>query len=159
MVTDKLLTQLSSSSPYAKYRKITLYVSTRLGLLFRKAAAKDGFRLVDFARILVTLGLTTTLLSLDEEWVTRAQEKTLLGQWGVAGKRCYANRSMNRSGVWIATCLPVGVLALVDRFAQSSGLGRNEALHSFLRLGLVTYLKSKTTLLKAIAQVEKSTVT
>jgi hypothetical protein len=56
MVRDKLLTQLSSSSPPARYRKITLYVSTRLGLLFRKAASKDGFRLVDFARILVTLG-------------------------------------------------------------------------------------------------------
>ena len=55
MVTDKLLTRLSSSSPPATYRKITLYVSTRLGLLFRKAATRDGFRLVDFARVLVTL--------------------------------------------------------------------------------------------------------
>jgi hypothetical protein len=57
MVTDKLLTELSSRAPYAKYRKITLYVSTPLGFLFRKAAAKDGFWLMDFARILVTLAM------------------------------------------------------------------------------------------------------
>ena len=159
MVTDKLLTQLTSSSPPATYRKITLYLSTRLGLLFRTAAAKYGFRLVDFARILVTLGLTTRLLSLDEAWVTRARKRALLGQLGLAAKRYYADRSLS-GGVWIAICLPVGVLTLADQYARSSGLGRNQALQSFLQLGLATYLKGITTLRKTIAgQTEQPTAT
>ena len=159
IVADKL-TQLSSSSKSARYRKITLYVSTRLNLLFRKAAAKDGFRLGDFARLLVTLGLTVTLVSLDEEWVARAQKRALLGRLGVVSKRSYSNRSLSRRGAWVAVCLPVGVLTLADQFARSSGLGRNEALHSFLRLGLATYLKGKTTLREAIAdQAEKPIAT
>jgi hypothetical protein len=65
MVIDKLLTQLSSNSTSPMYRKAIVYVSTRLSLLFRKAAANDGFRLAEFARFLVTLGLTVTLVSLD----------------------------------------------------------------------------------------------
>jgi hypothetical protein len=153
MATDKLLTRLSLSYPPARYRKITLYVSIRLGLLFRKAAAKDGFRLVDFARLLLILGLTRTLLSLDEAWVARAQKRALLGQLSIASKRPYATRSISRSGVWVAACLPVGVLTLVDEFARPSGLGRNQALQSFLRLGLVTYLKSETTLRKAKSHI------
>jgi len=160
MATDKLLTQLSSSSPPATYRKMTLYVSNRLGLQFRRTATKDGFRLVDFARILVMLGLTATLLSLDETWVTRAWKRAFLGQSGVAAKRSYANRNLGRSGVWVAVCLPVGVLALLDQFTRSSGLSRNRALHSFLRLGLVIYLKGKRTLMKAIAdQADKPSAT
>jgi hypothetical protein len=160
MTMDKLLTHPSSSSLLATYRKITVYVSTRLGLLFRRAAAKDGFRLVDFARFLVMLGLTATLLSLDEAWVTRAQKRALLGHLSIANTRSYAIRSMSRSGVWVAACLPVGVLALVDEFARSSGLGRNQVLQSLLRLGLVTYLKGQTTLRKAIAaQAEKPKAT
>ncbi len=67
--------------------------------MFRKAAAKDGFRLVDFARILATLGLTITLLSLDEAWVVRAKKKALIEQLSVARKRSYAYRSLSRSGV------------------------------------------------------------
>jgi hypothetical protein len=157
MAMDKLLTQLTSGYPHATYRKITLYVSTRLGLLFRKAAAKDGFRLVDFGRILVTLGLTISLLTLDEAWVTGARKRALPGQSGEAGKRGYAYRNMGCSGVWIAVCLPVEVLRLVEEFARSSGLGRNQALQSFLQLGLATYLKGKRTLLETIAQVEKPT--
>jgi len=44
----------------------------------------------------------------------------------------------------------------VGKFARSSGLGRNGALESFLRLGLVSYLHGKITLLKAIrATAEK----
>jgi len=160
MATDKLLTQLSSSSPPAAYRKMTVYLSTRLGLVFRKAATKDGFRLVDFARILVMLGLTATLLSLDEAWVARARKRAFLGQSGVAAKRSYANRSLSHSGVWVAVCLPIGVLALLDQFTRSSGLGRNRTLHSFLRLGLVIYLKGKRRLVKAIAdQVDKPSAT
>jgi hypothetical protein len=58
MVTDELLTQLSPSSTSARYGKITLYVSTRLGLLFRKAAAEGGFGLMDFAR---DLGYTSNV--------------------------------------------------------------------------------------------------
>jgi hypothetical protein len=153
--TEKLLTGLSSSSPPAPYRKTTLYVSTRLGLLFRKAASKDGFRLVDFARILVTLGLTATLLSLDDAWVIGARKRALLGGLGVASKRYYGDRILSRSGVWVAVCLPVGVLALADEFGRSSGLGRNHVLQSFLQIGLATYLKGKRNLLKAIAQVEQ----
>ena len=122
MATDKLLTLLSSTSPPAPYRKITVYVSTRLGLLFRKAAVSEGFRLVDFARVMVTLGLTATLLSLDETWASRARKRTLLSELGVVGKRHYAYRIMGRSGVWVAVCLPVEALALVDKFARSSGL-------------------------------------
>jgi hypothetical protein len=138
---------------------MTLYVSTRLGLLFRKAAVKDGFRLVDFARIMVTIGLTVALLSLDEAWITRARKRALIGQLGEGGKRGYAYRGMGRSGVWVAVCLPVGVLGLVEKYARSSGLGRNKALQSFLQLGLATYLKGKTSLVKAIAKVEQPTAT
>jgi len=159
MATDKLLTRLSSSSPPARYRKITLYVSIQLGLLFRKVAARDGFRLVDFARILVTLGLTVTLLSLDKAWVSRARKRALLGQLGVVGKRYYAYKSLSRSGVWVAVCLPVGVLALADEFAGKSGSGRNQALQSFLQLGLATYLRGETMLRKAIAETERPTTT
>jgi len=155
MAVDELLTQLSSNSPSAQYRKITIYSSTRLGLLFRKAALKDGFRLVDFARVLVTIGLTATLLSLDEAWVAR--ERLMHEQLGATAKRSYTtNRSTIGRGVWIAVCLPAGVLALVDKFARSSGLGQNGALESFLRLGLASYLHGKITLLKAIkATAEK----
>ena len=104
--------------------------------------------------------MTATLLSLDEEWAARARKRVLLGQLGVAGKRYYANRSMSRSGVWVAVCLPVGVLNLSDEFARSSGLSRNEALQSFLQLGLATYVKDERTLRKAIAgQAEKPTAT
>jgi hypothetical protein len=134
MGIDKLLTKLSSECPPVRYRKMTLYVSPRLALLFRKAAIKDGFRLVDFARVLVTLGLTVTLLSLDEAWITRASKRALLGQLGEAGKRGYTYRGMGRSGVWVSVCLPVGVLGLVGEVTRSSGWGRNEALQSFLQL-------------------------
>ena len=78
----------------------------------------------------------------------------MLGQLGGV-KRSYAERSMSRGGVWVSVCLPVGVLGLVEEYAHSSGLGRNQALQSFLRLGLGAYLRGKTTLLKAIAQAEK----
>jgi len=153
---DRVLTRLSSGYLHAKYRKITLYVPSRLGLLFRKAAAKDGFRLVDFGRILVTLGLTVTLLNVDEAWITRARKRALLGRLGGTSRRGYAYRNMGHSGVWVAVCLPVGVLSLVEEFTQSAGLGRNEALRSFLRLGLATYLRGKTTLLRAMAQAENT---
>lgn len=153
---NRVLTRLSSSSSPPPYRKMTLYLPTRLGLLFRKAAAKDGFRLVDFARILVALGLTATLLSLDEASITAASKRALLEPLGVAGKRYYAHRSL-RSGVWVPVCLPVGVLALVEEFTRSNGLGRNEALKSFLQLGLATYLKGETIRRKAIVgQTDKS---
>ena len=155
MGIDRPFTKLSSEYPPVRYRKITLYVSTRLGILFRKAAFKTGFRVVDFARVLITLGLTVTLLSLDEAWVTTASKRALLGGLGEAGKRGYADRSMGRSGVWVAVCLPVQVLTLVEEFARSSGMGRNEALRSFLQLGLATYLKGKVTLQKLLTQVER----
>jgi hypothetical protein len=99
----------------------------------------------------VILGLTATLLSPDEAWIARARKRALLG-WtgGVGGKRYYASRSLSQRGVWVTVLLPVRVLALAEEFAQRSGLGRNEALHSFLRLGLVSYLKGETVLRKAI---------
>jgi len=150
MNTHKLLTHLSSSSPPPTYRKITLYVPTRLGLLFRRAAAKDGFRLVDFARFLVMLGLTATLISLNEAWLASARKRALLRQPGMVSRRPYAVRNVGGSGVWVAVCLPVGVLAMVDRYAHSSDLGRNGALHSCLQLGLATYLKGKRTFLNSI---------
>jgi len=55
MSIDRLLTKLSSDRPPVGYRKMTIYMSTQLGLSFRKAAINEGFRLVDFARALVTL--------------------------------------------------------------------------------------------------------
>ena len=158
MAMGKLLTRLSSYPP-AKYRKITVYVPARLGLLFRKAAAKDGFRLVDFGRVLVVLGLTMTLLSLDEARIVRAGKRALLERLGVAGKRSYAYKTLGRSGVWVAVCLPVGVLDVAEEFTRVSGLGRNQALQSFLQLGLATYLKGKRTIRNAIAQLEKPTTT
>jgi len=91
---------------------------------------------------------------MDEAWVTRASKRILLGRLVGFGKRGYAHRGMGRSGVWVAVCLPVGVLGLVEEFARSSGLGRNDALQSFLRLGLVRYLKGKGNLREALAQVE-----
>lgn len=131
---------------------LRIYVSTRLGFLFRKAALRDGFRLVDFARILVTLGLTVTLLGIDEDdaWAARARKRAL--QQG-AKRRYSTSRSMSGRGVWVGVCLPDGVLTLVDKYANASGLARNQALSQFLQLGLLTYLKGGRALLRAIREL------
>jgi len=150
MGIDRVLAQVSTASPRAKYRRVNIYVRSRLALAFRKAAVREGFRVGDLARMLIMAGMVVRLLSLNQERLDHIRELNQMA--GHEGKRPYSIfRAPHRGSVWIAVWLPVLFLAFVDQYAKLRSESRNVVLHSFFQLGLLAYLRGKTRFLKALA--------
>ena len=154
---------MGASSRRDRYLKRGIYIHTLLAAQFREAALVEGFRLGDFARILIFAGLMIHLLRFDDrEWAANTRlhmgfQELRRGLGGPA-KRCYAPfRHLSRSGSWITVSLPVGYVTFVDQFARVRGLSRNEALHSLLETGLLGYLEGRTLFLKAIVDSTEKT--
>ena len=156
---DKLLTHAGSTSGRELYVRRTIYVSFRLAFRFRRLCAVEGFRLGDFSRILILLGLVYGFSRLgEEEWRSKARltatylELRRLNEG--ATKRSYPIVKGAR-GCWVTVSMPRPLLHVIELYAMTSGESRNNTLTLLFRNGLLLYLLSKKKFLTAITATNR----
>ncbi len=155
-----IVTPLDSGSPRKAYVQCPVYVRFHLAVTFRRAVKSDGFRLGDFARVVIVLGLTYRLLE-EGNFAKRANLYAAVQEIGRstrrAVKRSYPMEKGTR-GVWINLRLPRGFVEFVSRYAKAVGGSRNNALAHFFEAGLLLYSVSQRKLLIKLLEPKRRTM-
>jgi len=130
----------------------------------RKRALEEGWRLSEFARMLISLGATSYFLRLrhpevSERFKRLARMSEASGTFDMAVGRRPRGRRNEPKHIGRTTLLPVhlprGFYELVSSYSSATGTSRNALLSRFLEAGYLIYMKGQNSLLETIRSLHE----
>lgn len=150
-----------------RYRRWSIRIPRMLLFQVKGVAQKEGWAFSDLVRMLMVLGAVVRWLGLrKQENLDRLRKTVRLG--GMADILEEATSHKRRSRVYpivrddagratdvVTLILPAGCARLIEAYAATNRVSKNDACERLVTTGLVTYLTSENALLQTIQRVGK----